>query len=77
MRGSVAISGELDYVQPSPRQFDPPTASPERMTQAQINALNKKLGVKLNKKQLVSIMNTIQDSDRPKTSSESYSKIKN
>jgi hypothetical protein len=39
--------------------------NPGNLTQAQINSLNKKLGLKLNKKQVSSILNTLQVTDRP------------
>lgn len=63
----------MDYVQPSPRSIErgQKHLSPENLTQTQINALNKKLGIKLNKKQLTSILSTIQDP--PKNASKSRS----
>ena len=56
----------MDYVKPSPRNSDQSNKllPLEQLTQAQINAMNKKLGVHLNKKQLMSILNTIQTTDR-------------
>jgi hypothetical protein len=54
----------MDVVQPSPRSPERVRhLSPDHMTKHQIDALNKKLGVKLDKKQLAAILKSIEDAE--------------
>lgn len=62
----------MDVVQPSPRTNDRAQKhlSPDHMTKHQIDALNKKLGVKLDKKQLAAILKEIEDAENAATNTQ-------